>query len=579
MNLRAARFRPRLIDALEGYNRAHFFTDLSAGLTVGIVALPLAMAFAIASGVKPEAGIFTAIIAGFIISALGGSRVQIGGPAGAFIVVVYGIIERYGLANLLIATILAGLLLFAMGFFRIGNLIRYIPIAVVIGFTNGIAVLIALSQVRTFFGLDVDKLPSDFFSQLGVLWNVRATADWPSFLLGTLSLALLVLWPRLARRSAADVEIRVGRFGRQFAARWRERVAGVPGPVIVLVIGTSLVALLDLKVETVGSRFGGIPQGLPAFAMPLFSWELVKQLFAPTITIALLSAIESLLCARVSDSITGERHDPNQELMAQGIANVVTPFFGGIPATGTMARTVTNIRAGATSPVSGIIHALVLLAIVLFAAPLANNIPLAALAAILLYVAYNMGEWHEFPKLRQFPVPYRIIVVATFLLTIILDVSVAVEVGVVLACVFFVYRIASLTQIEALTTPDLPTPLPAGVAAYRIFGSLFFGAVSKLEKLADPQADTPRVMIFELHQMINIDTSGLAALEAVHRKLKRAHGRLILVGLNPQPASFLLRSRFIDRLGGENLVADLAGAIALSEEFVAAPAAGESGHK
>ena len=573
MNLPAVHFRPRLVDALEGYSRARFFADFSAGLTVGIVALPLAMAFAIGSGVKPEAGIFTAIIAGFIISALGGLRVQIGGPAGAFIVVVYGIIERYGLANLLIATILAGLMLFAMGFFKLGNLIRYIPIAVVIGFTNGIAVLIALSQVKSFFGLDVDKLPSDFFAQIGVLWNVRATADWPSFLVGSLSLAMLVLWPRLARRSTGDAEVRVGRFVGHFAARWRNRVASVPGPVIVLVIGTDLVALLDMKVETIGSRFGGIPQGLPAFAMPLFSWELVKQLFAPTITIALLSAIESLLCARVSDSITGEKHDPNQELMAQGIANVVTPFFGGIPATGTIARTVTNIRAGATSPVAGMIHALVLLAIVLFAAPLASNIPLATLAAILLYVAYNMGEWREFPKLRQFTLQYQIIVVATFLLTIILDLSVAVEVGVVLACVFFIYRIAKLTRIEPLKASDLPAPLPAGVVAYRIFGSLFFGTVSKLERLADPQTATPRVMIFELHQTINFDTTALGALEALHRKLHRSHGRLILAGLNPQPASLLQRSGFADRIGAENLVADLAAALALAEEAVATPAA------
>ena len=391
-------FRPRLVDALRDYDGSKFFQDLTAGLTVGIVALPLAMAFAIASGVKPEAGIFTAVIGGFLVSALGGSRVQIGGPAGAFIVIIYGIVEKYGVANLLIATIFAGMMLCAMGFFRLGSLIRYIPVPIVIGFTSGIAVLIALSQMKDFFGLHIDKMPGDFFAQVQTLAQNFASFNLTSIVIGVLSLTLIFIWPLLLKPSAAELESPLSTRNHKM----RRMLRALPGTIIVLILATLAVSLFDLKVDTIGSKFGGIPQGVPDFQLPEFSWALVQHLFAPALTIALLGAIESLLCARVADNITGDRHDPNQELMAQGIANVVTPFFGGIPATGTIARTVTNIRAGAVSPVSGILHALTLLVIVLVAAPLANNIPLAALAAILLYVAYNMGDWHEFAR----PVSY-----------------------------------------------------------------------------------------------------------------------------------------------------------------------------
>jgi SulP family sulfate permease len=554
MNWSNFTFRPQLIQSLKEYDGTRFLQDLSAGLTVGVVALPLAMAFAIASGVKPEAGIFTAIIAGLLISALGGSRVQIGGPAGAFIVIIYGIVEKYGLANLLISTIGAGVLLFTMGMFRLGSLIRYIPVPIVIGFTNGIAVLIALSQLKDFFGLGIDKMPGDFFAQLRVLAVNAHTLNVAACAVGAISLVIMFGWARLFR--APDT------------GRPMSRILGViPPTIVVLVTGTLAVIAFNLPVETIGTKFGGVPQSLPSFTLPLFSWDLVKQLFAPILTIALLGAVESLLCARVADNITGHRHDPNQELMAQGIANVVTPFFGGLPATGTIARTVTNIRSGATSPVAGIVHALTLLVIVLVAAPLAKNIPLAALAAILLYVAFNMGEWHEFVRLVHFSVNYRILVVTTFLLTVIVDLTVAVEVGLVLACIFFIYRISSLTRIEAIPQSELGQPLPEGVAAYSIFGSLFFGAVGKLENLIDPDSMPRKAMILELHQLINLDTTGLDALETIHRTLQKHGSRLILCGPNHQPLSLMKRTGFLDRLGPQHCLENLSDAVAHAERL------------
>ncbi|HEX2530225.1 MAG TPA: SulP family inorganic anion transporter [Burkholderiaceae bacterium] len=556
-------FHPRLLDALKEYDGSKFTQDFTAGVTVAVVALPLAMAFAIASGVKPEAGIFTAIIAGFLISALGGSRVQIGGPAGAFIVIIYGIIEKYGLANLLISTAFAGMILFAMGFFRLGSLIRYIPVPIVIGFTNGIAVLIALSQVKDLFGLQIEKMPGDFFAQIQILTSHAHTLDWKTLALALISLAIIFGWPKLFQvKTDAPEHLKRHKYRRLFGF-----LRAVPGTIVVLVLGTLAVSLFHLPVETIGTKFGGVPQGLPTFALPTFSWELVKQLFAPSITIALLGAIESLLCARVADNIIGDRHDPNQELMAQGVANFVSPFFGGLPATGTIARTVTNIRTGAVSPIAGIVHSLTLLAIVLIAAPLAKNIPLASLAAILLFVAYNMGEWREFPRLFHFSMNYRILVLATFLLTVILDLTVAVEVGLILACLFFIYRISSLTSIEPIPLSKLKEPLPYGVAAYSIFGSLFFGAVSKMENLIGPKTMPTKAMILELHQLINLDTTGLDALETMHRTLAKAGSHLILCGPNHQPLSLMKRTGFIDRLGSGNCVESLPEAIARARQL------------
>jgi sulfate permease, SulP family len=553
------KFRPRLLDSLKDYHRPQLLGDVSAGVTVGIVALPLAMAFAIASGVKPEQGIFTAIIAGFLISALGGSNVQIGGPAGAFIVIVYGIVERYGLTNLLISTVLAGGLLFLLGLFKLGALVRYIPIPIVIGFTNGIAVLIALSQVKDLLGLKIDKLPADFFAQLYAFGAHIQTFNPYAFALGAVCVGGLFAWPwLLGLKSPLPSPMLEGHTLRT-AAR-------IPGPIVALVTLTILSASLQLPVETIGSRFGGIPQSLPSLELPPFSWTSAKQLFIPTITIALLGAIESLLCARIADNLSdAPKHDSNQELMAQGVANMVVPFFGGIPATGTIARTVTNIRAGGKSPIAGIVHALTLLIIVLAAAPLALHVPLAALAGILLFVAWNMGEWHEFARLRQFTLPYRIILVGTFALTVVLDLTVAVEVGLVLACVFFIYRMSTLFRVEPLRSA------PEGVRVLRLFGTLFFGAVSKVEAIAEQLPQGTRAVVLEMHRLISIDTSGINALLQLHRALARRGVRLLLCDLNEQPRSLIRRAELDAVIGPENVTDDLASALAALEPAATAP--------
>lgn len=537
------RFRPRIIDALRGYTRADLSADLAAGVTVGVVALPLAMAFGIASGVKPEAGIFTAIVAGFLISALGGSKVQIGGPAGAFVALLYAIVERYGMANLLIATMMAGVMLFAMGALRMGQLIRYIPVSIVTGFTNGIAVIIAMQQLKDFLGLSIDKMPANFLSQLGTLWKHLGTVNWAAIALGLASLVLIVLWPKSYLPNHA---------------RWRQWMARVPGTIVVLAIGI-IAVLAGLPVETIGSRFGGIPQGLPPMTLPAFDWDTARNLFAPTVSIALLGAIESLLCARVADGMISDRHDPNQELMAQGVANVVAPLFGGIAATGTIARTVTNVRTGARTPVAGIIHALTLLAIVLLLAPVASNIPMTSLAAILLFVAWNMGDWAAFGRLRRFSLSYRTIMLATFALTVVFDITVAVEVGLILASLFFIHRISALTRLEPIRLPaDLAT-LPDGsrIEAWRVFGSLFFGSVSRLEALADPGRPLPQVLLLEMHQVINLDTTGLDALETLHQQLERRGGTLVIAEPTEQPLSLMRRAGFLDRIGEHNLFDDL----------------------
>ena len=544
-------FRPRLIDALAGYNRERFAKDVGAGLTVGVVALPLAMAFAIASGLKPEAGLFTAIIAGFLISVLGGSRVQIGGPAGAFIVIVYGILERYGLANLIIATAMSGVILLLMGLLRLGTLIRFIPVAVVIGFTNGIAVLIMVSQLKDFFGLQVSSMPADFFGILSKL-SAHASSFNPTALLVSGScLAFLIFWQLL-----------LPRWGHKLPqlARWR----AVPGSILVLILATVACQGLALNVETIGSRFGGIPSTLPAFAWPAFSWDTAKFLLMPATTLALLGAIESLLCARIADQMIDDRHDANQELIAQGIANLVTPFFGGMPATGTIARTVTNVKNGANSPVAGVVHALTLLVVILVAAPLAGHIPLAALSAILMFVAWNMGEWREFVHLRQFRMPYRVTLLAVFLLTVIVDLTVAVEVGLMAACLTFIYRISNLTRSEVVTSDTHPilqghTP---GVKAYRLYGALFFGAVKLIEAMED--ALPTQTLVLDLKNLIYVDSSGADALMALVRTCQKRGLRLILCGLAHQPLDLAQRSGLLDALPAQDRPDDLASGLRLA---------------
>ena len=544
-----ASFRPYLLDSLRGYSAQDFSRDLSAGATVGIVALPLAMAFAMASGLKPEAGIATAIISGFLISALGGSRVQIGGPAGAFIVIVYGILQRYGLSNLVIATAMSGVMLFLMGLFKLGALIRFIPVAVVIGFTNGIAVLIALSQIKDFLGLKVVNMPADFFGILSTLASTLQTTNLQAMGIAAGSLAIIIIWQFWLPRLGPD-------------SPRAKRFAVVPGSVIALVLATLAVSSLDLQVDTIGSRFGGIPASLPALEWPAFSWESARFLLVPATTLALLGAIESLLCARVADGMIDDRHNPNQELMAQGIANFITPFFGGMPATGTIARTVTNIKSGAASPVAGMVHALVLLLIILIAAPLASSVPLAALAAILMFVAWNMGQWREFVHLRQYRVPYRVTLLAVFFLTVIFDLTVAVEVGLIAACVTFIYRISSLSRSEKLTLATPPSQLGnlAPVAAHRLYGALFFGAVQLVELIEGALPE--KTLVLDLKNVIYIDSSGADALMNLARACQKKQVRLVFCGLAHQPLDIAKRSGLLLKVPEDDRFDDLPTALA-----------------
>ena len=534
MKLALAPFRPRLILALKGYNRAALVRDVTSGMTVGFVALPLAMAFGIASGVKPEQGLVTGIVAGFLISLLGGSRVQIGGPAGAFVALLYGIVDRYGVANLLIATMMAGVFLFAMGALRMGVLIRFVPVSIIIGFTNGIAVLIALQQVRDLIGLPIDRMPANFFSQIKIIGETLPGLNPWAVIVALASLLVLILWPRWTS-------------GKQFVGK-------VPASVIALILGTLAVVVFDLPVDTIGSRFGGIPAQLPLPALPTLEWESARQLVAPALSIALLGAIESLLCARVADGMIDDRHDPNQELMAQGIANLVSPLFGGIAATGTIARTVTNVRAGGRTPIAGIVHALTLAAIVLLAAPLASHVPLSTLGAILLMVAWNMGEWHAFEELKRFHLPYRTTLLSTFLLTVVFDITVAVEAGLILSCLFFIWRISTLTRVESVALPSesAATGAPQGsrtAGLWRIEGALFFGSIDKLEVLLDPTEPLPKLVLLDLTRLLYLDATGQEALDNLRRSIQRAEGQLVVIAASGAPLDLMKRSGFLDRLG------------------------------
>lgn len=537
-----AKFHPVLIDSLRNYDSHSLSRDISAGLTVGMVALPLAMAFGIASGVPPESGLYTAIIAGFLISIFGGCRVQIGGPAGAFVVIIYGIIAQYGLANLLLATLGSGVILFLMGLFRLGGLVKFIPVSIVIGFTNGIAVMIALQQVKDFLGLKVAKMPADFFGQINAIIHHISTTNIWAVSIAVCSILLIKFWPKGYAMSGPQ---------------WKRWMAHVPGTVIVLLLSTIVVSLGDLPVETIGSKFGGIPQSLPEFAMPSFDWQTAKQLVGPMLTIAILGSIESLLCARVADTMTDDRHNPNQELMGQGIANMIVPFFGGIPATGTIARTVTNIKAGAFSPVAGVVHAFTLLVVILAAAPLASNIPLCALAAILVFVAWNMGNWREFSRLRKMSLSYSVTLLVTFLLTVIFDLTVAVQVGLVVACIFFIIRMNTLTVIEPAT---LPFDLPTTVEAWHLKGTLFFGSVSKLEPVTDPvritAPDAAKIVILDFTELLNIDNSCMDQIEVFARTLRKYKHDLIIAGAQGHALKQLKRTDIAQRLGA-NMVPDM----------------------
>ena len=588
MKLSSLRFRPALLDSLRTYRRQDLMADVGAGLTVACVALPLAMAFGIASGVKPEQGLITAIIGGALVSLLGGSKVQIGGPAGAFVAMLYGIALQYGMSNLLLATMMAGAILFLMGALRLGQIIRFVPISIVIGFTNGIAVVIMLSQMKDFLGLQIEKMPANFFSQLDTLVQYRDGLNFSALGLGVVTLLTLIVWPKppkvmtsrqtaleqpaqgvvgTAANDAGDAEgtpapTTAGTTSATPAAPvapqaslLRRILWRIPAPLVVLLLGTLFTWALQLPVETIGSRFGGIPQSLPAPVLPSFDWESAQNLLGPTLAIAFLGAIESLLCARVADGMTHDRHDPNQELMAQGIANFATPLFGGIAVTGTIARTVTNIRSGAHSPIAGVVHALTLLVFMLLLAPLAVNIPMSVLAGILLFVGFNMGDWRAFARLRRFTLNYRTVLLTTFCLTVIFDLTVAVQFGLLLASFFFIYRVARVTRVDRIETPAEVATLPGGrrVGTWQAFGSIFFGSISKLEAITATPQPLPDIVVLDLHRVINMDTTGLDALQSLHRHILEHGDRLVLCAANRQPLSLMKRAGFLEELGDGNL--------------------------
>jgi SulP family sulfate permease len=543
-------FKPRLLDCLAGYNRYLFRDDLLAGLTVGIVALPLAMAFAMASGVSPQAGIFTAVIGGFLAAVLGGTRLSVSGPTGAFIVIIYGIVMKYGIANLLLCTMMAGVILILMGLLRLGQVIRFFPMPLITGFTNGIAVLIFLTQLKDFFGLPLTSMPSGFFPVIAALRHSLPQFDPHTLLLSVSCLLLILLWPRRLNKL-------------------------LPSPFVALVLGTVITSLFHLPLATIGSKFGGIPQGLPHFSLLPFDFGRVPELIAPAFTIALLGAIESLLCAVVADSMTNDKHDANQELIGQGIANLVVPFFGGIPVTGAVARTATSISNGGHTPVVAIVHAVVLLLILLLAAPLAAYIPLSVLAAILVSVALKMGDW-QIRKVLQFPVHDTAILVLTFVLTVVFDLTVAVEFGLLMAAVFFIRSMASHTGVHLLQPEHAQLferhsiagkVVPAGCAAFRIEGALFFGAADTVEQLltAAPEA---RVIILQLHRLVMLDTTGLLALESLHEKLREQQRILILCGAGAEVLDLLEGSLLAASMGERNLQPDLTAALERAQELL-----------
>jgi SulP family sulfate permease len=535
---------PKSIQCLKDYNRQKFFGDVVAGITVGLVALPLAMAFAIASGVAPQSGIYTAIIAGFIISALGGSSTQIGGPTGAFVVVVYGIVARHGLEGLYMCTLMAGVLLVLLGLTGLGTTVKFIPRPVVVGFTNGIAVIIASTQIKDFFGLKVEKVPGEFLARMQALTRDFGSLSLLETALGILALLLIIVFARYAKK--------------------------VPGYVVALLVGTALVALLKLPVETIGTRFGGIPSGLPTLHMPQFRFDLVRPLISPAVTVAMLGAIESLMSAVVSDRMSGDRHNPNVELVAQGVANIFSPLFGGLPATGAIARTATNIRSGAKTPVAGIVHALTLLGIVLFAAPLARFIPLSVLAAILFVVAYNMGEWREIPELLKLSRLEIGTWAITFLLTVFADLTVAVEVGMILAALVFIRKVTSTTTVSQVTDEYVREgyahilqhkEIPSYVTIFRIHGPFLFGATDKIDEILSQISVLPPIIILRLRNMTAIDATGLQALEKLADVVHNSGRGLILCGAREQPARLMKQAEFEQHVRAENISRSVAEAL------------------
>jgi SulP family sulfate permease len=543
---------PKLWLALRNYNAQMFLHDLLAGVTVGLVALPLAMAFGIASGVTPQAGLYTAVVAGFLISALGGSRTQIGGPTGAFVVIVAGILAKFGMSGLSMVTLMAGMLLLAMGLTGLGAAVRFIPRMVIIGFTNGIAILIASTQIKDFFGLTTPPVPSEFLPRMSVLAAHLASFNPYALGLGLCTLAMIIVILRINRR--------------------------IPASIIAVLVCTAAATLLHLPVETIGTRFGGIPRGLPPFAVPSFHADHILPLIPAAFTVAMLAALESMLSAVVADGMTGDRHNSNVELSAQGIANIVSPLFGGIPATGAIARTATNIRAGARSPVSGMIHAATLLVILLVAAPLASYIPLTTLAAVLFVVAYNMGEWHEIGAIMHLDLAAIAVWLATFGLTVFADLTVAVAVGLSLAALTYIYRVADTTTVAAVNDDYIrdTSPhnlqgriIPPYVTLLRIHGPFLFGTTEKLiDATANLEAFEP-VVILRLRNMTAIDATGIHAIETFAKRLQATGRVLILCGAMEQPSKLLRGPRFVERIGTENIMPNIQTALDRAKEVYA----------
>ena len=535
---------PRAFDALRGYDPARFSRDLLAGVTVGLVALPLSMAFAISSGVSPQSGIYTAVVAGFLISALGGSRVQIGGPTGAFVVVVYGIVATHGLDGLYMCTLMAGVMLLLMGWTGMGVAVRFIPRPVVVGFTNGIALLIASTQIKDFFGLRIEHVSAVFHTRMIQLVEGAGSFSFPTTLLAVVALSVVLLTRRLVPR--------------------------VPGAVVALLLATVAATLLRLPVETIGTRFGGIPAGLPPLQFPHFRPEMIQPLLAPAITVAMLGAIESLMSATVADRMIGDRHNPNVELVAQGIANIVSPLCGGLPATGAIARTATNIRSGAQTPVAGIVHALTLLAVLLFAAPLVVHVPLAVLSAILLVVAWNMGVWEEIPELLRLSKTDISVWLVTFALTVFADLTVAVEAGMILAALLFIRKVAVTTTVSEVTDEDVEAGrihvlqdkiIPEYAAVFRIHGPFLFGSAEKLTEISERMAELPPIVLLRLRNMTAIDATGLNAIEDLADRLHRSGRTLIVCGARRQPAELMARAEFGQHIGRENVCASITEAL------------------
>jgi SulP family sulfate permease len=549
--------RPRIVAAVRGYDRRQALADITAGVTVALVALPLALAFAISSGLSPQAGIYTAVVAGGLISLLGGSRLQIGGPTGAFVVIVAGIVADHGVEGLFVCTLMAGVMLVILGATGMGSAVRFIPRPVVVGFTNGIAVLIASTQIRDFLGLRVENVPGDFLPRLQFLATQLSTSSPAAASLAIGTIVVIAVASRATPR--------------------------VPGAILVLFAGTAVVAGFDLPVETIGTRFGGIPAGLPVLHVPAIRLELLATLLVPAMTVAMLGAIESLMSAMVADRMSGDRHDSNVELVAQGVANLASPLFGGLPATGAIARTATNIRSGARTPVAGVVHALTLVVILLAAAPLARYIPLAVLAAILLVVAYNMGDWGEIPELLRLTRTDVAVWMVTFALTVFADLTQAVGVGMVCAALLFIKRVADTTTVSVVTEQYVEDgqvhilqnhAIPPYVTIFRIHGPFLFGATEKLRVVLDEMDRLPPIVILRLRNMTALDATGLRALEELAEALHTSGRSLVLCGARHQPAGLIARADFHRHIGDENICANVTDALRRARE-IHGPSAGE----